>query len=80
MNEKMQLIQDNKNYRAAQKDVSVQVKVKFAEFREYQRALAAYKDKLDKVCVREREKVCVWERERERRCVRVCERERERER
>jgi hypothetical protein len=60
MNEKMQLIQDNKSYRAAQKDVSVQVKVKFAEFREYQRALAAYKDKLDKVCVCERER-CVCE-------------------
>ncbi len=69
MNDKMQLIQENKNYRAAQKEVSVQVKVQFAEFREYQRALAAYKDKLDKVCL-----VCARELD-VRRCV--CERDRE---
>ena len=27
------------------------MKIKFAEFREYQRAMAAYKDKMDKVAV-----------------------------
>jgi len=43
------VINENKQLRAGIKELSVALKIKVAEFREYQRALAAYKDKLDKV-------------------------------
>jgi len=39
----------NKEYRAGMKKLSVGLKITFAEYREYQQAMAAYKDKLDRV-------------------------------
>ena len=55
-------MQQNKAHRAAMKELSVKVKIKFAEYREYQRAMAAYKDKMDRcvcVCVLCVVRVCV---------------------
>lgn len=49
MSKKADIINENKAHRSAQRELSVALKIKFAEYREYQRALAAYKDKLDKV-------------------------------
>jgi len=46
---KAEIVQQNKAHRAAMKELSVKVKIKFAEYREYQRAMAAYKDKMDRV-------------------------------
>jgi hypothetical protein len=43
------VIKENKQLRAGMRELSVALKIKVAEFREYQRALAAYKDKIDKV-------------------------------
>ena len=49
LGDKAEMVQQNKAHRAAMKDLSVQLKIKFAEYREYQRAMAAYKDKMDRV-------------------------------
>jgi len=42
-------VKANKEYRAGIKNLSVGLKITFAEYREYQQAMAAYKDKLDRV-------------------------------
>jgi len=49
-----ELVGVNKEHRAGMKKLSVQLKITFAEYREYQRAMAAYKDKLDRVDVLKR--------------------------
>mmetsp|Transcript_95150 Transcript_95150/g.138953 ORF Transcript_95150/g.138953 Transcript_95150/m.138953 type:complete len:583 (-) Transcript_95150:577-2325(-) len=49
MNTKNDLVNANKEYRAGMKKLSVGLKITFAEYREYQQAMAAYKDKLDRV-------------------------------
>lgn len=47
MSKKAEVIQSNRDARTGIKEKSTLVKIQFAEYREYQRAMAAYKDKLD---------------------------------
>lgn len=47
MSKKAEVIQGNRDSRTGIKEKSTLVKIQFAEYREYQRAMAAYKDKLD---------------------------------